>query len=598
MAQTLYAVNQYPIQILLSWVQAGEIAIPEIQRPFVWETKQVRELIDSLYKGYPVGYLIAWKNHDVRLKTGENSAGKKILIDGQQRITALMASILGKRVINSHYKKVSIKISFHPMKEKFETFTPAIEKDNEWFNDISVLIDNQTNLFNLVNEYIQNNPDCDQSTIFDRLQKLRNIVNNQIGLIELDNNLDIEEVTEIFIRINSKGKVLSQADFVMSKIAANESYRGHELRKLIDYFCHLSILPEDYEQISTMDEDFKKVEEVKKLSWLKNEKEDLYDPDYTDVLRVAFISQFGRGRLRDLVALLSGRNFETRTYEEDIAEKSFETLWNGVKEVVNETNFKRFMMILRSAGLCDKSLVGSINVVNYAYIVYLLLREEKIAPELIEKYVRKAYVFNILMERFAGNPEGTFDFDIKRIKEQGFIKYFESQEESQLSDTFWNVALPMKFNTPVSSSPFYRLYLAAQCSLNDKGFLSKAISVQDMVIHRGDVHHIYPKNYLKKQGYKQNKYNQIANYALTQQEVNIKISDNEPSVYIEQVKNQCETKELVYGGISDIEELRMNFQMNCIPEYMIEGNIPDFETFLSDRQKLMAKKLKTYYDKL
>ena len=119
-----------------------------------------------------------------------------------------------------------------------------------------------------------------------------------------------------------------------------------------------------------------------------------------------------------------------------------------------------------------------------------------------------------------------------------------------------------------------------------------------MVIHRGDVHHIYPKNYLKKQGYKQNKYNQIANYALTQQEVNIKISDNEPSIYIEQVKNQCETKELVYGGIDNIEELRINFQMNCIPEYMLEGNIPDFETFLSDRQKLMAKKLKIYYEKL
>jgi hypothetical protein len=598
MAQTLYAVNQYPIQILLSWVQAGEIAIPEIQRPFVWETKQVRELIDSLYKGYPVGYLIAWKNHDVRLKTGESSAGKKILIDGQQRITALMASILGKKVINSHYKKVSIKISFHPMEEKFETFTPAIEKDDAWFNDISVLIDTQTNLFNLVNDYIAKNPECDQSTIFDRVQKLRNIVNNQIGLIELDNNLDIEEVTEIFIRINSKGKVLSQADFVMSKIAANETYRGHELRKLIDYFCHLSILPEDYEQISSMDEDFQKVEEVKKLSWLKDEKEDLYDPDYTDVLRVAFISQFGRGRLRDLVALLSGRNFETRSYEEEIAEQSFEILWDGVKKVVNETNFKRFMMILRSAGLCHKTLVGSTNVVNYAYIVYLLLREEKVAPELIEKYVRKAYVFNTLMERFAGNPEGTFDFDIKRIKEQGFIKYFQSQEETQLSDTFWNAALPMKFNTPVSSSPFYRLYLAAQCSLNDRGFLSKAISIQDMVLHRGDVHHIYPKNYLKKQGFKQNKYNQIANYALTQQEVNIKISDNEPQVYINEVINQCDTKELVYGGIDNFEELKQNFKMNCIPEYMLTGDIPEFEVFLADRQKLMAKKLKEYYDKL
>jgi len=598
MSSTLYAVNQYPIQILLSWVQAGEIAIPEIQRPFVWESKQVRELIDSLYKGYPVGYLIAWKNHDVRLKTGENSAGKKILIDGQQRITALMASILGQQVVNSHYKKVNIKISFHPMKERFETFTPAIEKDSEWFDDIAFLLDNSTNLFNVVNEYIQKNPEADQAEIFNRLQKLKGIVNNQIGLIELDNNLDIEEVTEIFIRINSKGKVLSQADFVMSKIAANESYRGNELRKLIDYFCHLSVLPEDYEQISSLDDDFRNVEEIRRLSWLKNEKEDLYDPDYTDVLRVAFISKFGRGRLRDLVALLSGRSFETRTYEEEIAERSFEELWGGVVQVVNETNFKRFMMILRSAGICHKSLVGSVNVVNYAYIVYLLLKDQNVEPALIEKYVRKAYVFNVLTERFAGNPEGTFDFDIKRIKEQGFITYFDSLEQSQLGDNFWNVALPMKFNTPVASSPFYRLYLASQSALNDKGFLSKAISVQDMIVHRGDVHHIYPRNYLKNQGYKQNKYNQIANYALTQQEVNIKISDRSPEDYIGQVVEQCRSKETVFGAIDDFETLKANFEMNCIPSYMLDGHIPDFETFLADRQTLMSKKIKQYYEQL
>lgn len=323
MSTTLYAVNQYPIQILLSWVQAGEIAIPEIQRPFVWDSKDVRKLIDSLYKGYPVGYLIAWKNHDVRLKNGESSAGKKILIDGQQRITALMASVLGVKVINKHYKKTKIQISFHPIDERFEVFNPAIEKDSTWFKDISTLIDTNTNLFDLVNAFREENPEYDQSMIFERLQKLRSIVNNQIGLIELDSALEIEEVTEIFIRINSRGQRLSQADFVMSKIAANDEYDGHILRKLIDYFCHLSKLPEDYESMSTLDDDFQNIESIKKLSWLKNEREDLYDPEYTDVIRVAFISQFGRGRLRDLVALLSGRNFETRTYEEEIAEASF-----------------------------------------------------------------------------------------------------------------------------------------------------------------------------------------------------------------------------------------------------------------------------------
>lgn len=598
MSATLYAVNQYPIQILLSWVQAGEIAIPEIQRPFVWDSKQVRELIDSLYKGYPVGYLIAWKNHDVRLKNGESSAGKKILIDGQQRITALMASVLGMKVINQHYQKTKIQISFHPIEERFEVYNPAIEKDNSWFKDISVLIDNKTNLFNVVNEYIEKNEGYEQSEIFEKLQKLRNIINNQIGLIELDSALEIDEVTEIFIRINSKGQRLSQADFVMSKIAANDQYDGHTLRKLIDYFCHLSIQPEDYESISSLDADFKNVEAIRKLSWLKDEREDLYDPEYTDVLRVAFISQFGRGRLRDLVALLSGRNFEARSYEEEIVEQSFQTLWKGVQEVTNETNFKRFLMILRSLGLANKDLVGSVNILNYAYIVYLLMREEKKSPEVIEQYVKKAYVFNVLTERFAGNPEGTFDFDIKRIKEDGFVSYFDSLEQSRLGDTFWDIALPQKFNTPVASSPFYRLYLAAQCALSDKGFLSKGISVRDMVIHRGDVHHIYPKNYLKEQGYLQNKYNQIANYALTQQEINIKISDKSPEQYLQEVLNQCETKELVYGGIDSVEGLKENFEMNCIPEYMLRGEVPDFETFLKDRQVLMAKKIKRYYESL
>lgn len=593
----LYSVNQHPISILLSWVQADEIAIPEIQRPFVWDSKDVRKLIDSLYSGYPVGYLIAWKNHDVRLKNGELSSGKKILIDGQQRITALMTSVLGIKVIDKNYKKTRIQIAFHPLEHRFEVYNPAIEKDNSWFKDIAELV-NSNKSFQLVQEYVQKNPECTQEQVFESLQKLQAITNRQIGLIELDSSLDIEEVTEIFIRINSRGQRLSQADFVMSKIAANEEYDGHILRKLVDYFCHLSVVPEDYESMSSLDEDFQKIESIKKLSWLKNEREDLYDPTYTDVLRVAFISQFGRGRLRDLVALLSGRNFETRTYEIEIAEESFKTLWKGVKDVVNETNFKRFVMILKSAGLASKDLVGSTNVVNYAYIAYLLMKEAKVPSEIIEKYVKKAYVFNILTERFAGSPETTFDFDIKRIKEIGFVEYFDSLEKSGLGDTFWNVALPQKFNTPVSSSPFYRLYLAVQCALHDRGFLSKGISIQDMVIHRGDVHHIYPKNYLKKQGFSQNKYNQIANYALTQQEINIQISDESPESYIPKIINQCETKKLVFGGIDSIEELKENFEMNCVPAYMLEGNIPEFDVFLKDRQKLMAKKIKKYYETL
>src|SRR5690606_36546289 len=100
MRKQKYSVNQHLIESLLNWVKSGEIAIPEIQRPFVWEAAQVRDLLDSLYKGYPVGYIIVWKNPNVKLKDGSFSQGKKVLIDGQQRVTALSAALIGQTVVN------------------------------------------------------------------------------------------------------------------------------------------------------------------------------------------------------------------------------------------------------------------------------------------------------------------------------------------------------------------------------------------------------------------------------------------------------------------------------------------------------------------
>ena len=127
-----YNVQQQPVETLLSWIKSGEIAIPEIQRPFVWKAAKVRDLIDSLYKGYPVGYIITWRNPDVKLKNGELSAGKKVLIDGQQRITALTAAVVGQRVLNRDYKEKNIRISFNPLEEKFEVLNKAYENSPAW----------------------------------------------------------------------------------------------------------------------------------------------------------------------------------------------------------------------------------------------------------------------------------------------------------------------------------------------------------------------------------------------------------------------------------------------------------------------------------
>ncbi len=592
-----YSVNQHPIQTLLTWVQTQAVAIPEIQRPFVWDATKVRDLLDSLYQGYPIGYLIAWQNPNVKLKDGTNSVGKRILIDGQQRVTALMAALLGQKVVTKDYRRIRIAIAFHPLEKRFEVTNPAIRKDRSWIPDVSAIFRPDFKLMQTVKSYCESNSIENEDEIFESLESLKGIVNNPIGLIELNSNLDIETVTEIFIRINSAGSVLSQADFAMSKISVNEAYGGNNLRKAIDYFCHLAIAPEFYQQLQEVDEDFTRTDYFSRMSWLKSENDDLYDPSYTDMLRVAFTSKFKRGRLQDLVALLSGRNFETREFEEEISERSFNLLKTGVMDFMNENNFKKFIMILRSAGFIDSSMIRSQNSINFAYIMYLTLREMNCDQAEIESLVRKWFVLSILTSRYSGSPESTFDYDIRRIHENG-KSYIQSVFSAELSDAFWEVGLPQQMNTSVASSPSFNVYLAAQVKLKDKGFLSRDICVEDLVSLKGDVHHIFPREYLKKRGFTKGKYNQIANYAMTQSEINIAISSKPPSQYLTEALDQCNGGGLKYGGITRKDEMLENWKMNCIPENIVNMTIDDYEEFLEERRYLMAQKIKMYFSVL
>ena len=593
-----YSVNQHPIQTLLTWIKSGEIAIPEIQRPFVWSTTKVRDLIDSLYEGYPIGYLIAWRNPTVKLKDGTSSEGKRVLIDGQQRVTALMAALLGEWIVNKDYKRVKITIAFHPKEKKFEVSNPAIKKDKEWIPNIADIFSPDVKVLRFVSDYCEKNEISDHDEIYESIELLRGIVNNHIGLIELNADLDIETVTEIFIRINSQGAVLSQADFAMSKIAANEIYGGNKLRKCIDYFCHLSIAPEFYQQLSDVDKEFTSTEYFQKMAWLKNENDDLYSPSYTDMLRVAFTSKFKRGRLQDLVALLSGRNFKTREYEEIIAEQSFKQLEQGLLTFMNETNFKRFVMILRSAGFVESSMIRSQNAINFAYIVYLVLRRDNVEPSKIESNVRKWFVMSVLTGRYSASPESSFDFDIKRIYEIGFSEYIKEVEDAELSDAFWNAGLPQQMNTSVASSPYFKVFLASQVHANDKGFLSKKITVRDLITHRGDIHHLFPKNYLKKNGLTRGKYNQISNYVMMQSEINIAIGNKAPTEYFSKLIEYCNNGSESFGAITDIGEIQENFKMHCVPNEMENKTIEHYEKFLTERRKLMAEKIKNYYWRL
>ncbi len=593
-----YSVSQQPVETLLSWIKSYEIAIPEIQRPFVWKAAKVRDLIDSLYQGYPVGYIITWRNPDIRLKNGQVSAGKRVLIDGQQRITALTAAIVGQRVLDKNYKEINIRIAFNPLEEKFEVLNKALEKSPEWINNINPIINDEISITKAIKQYLEKNIGIDEDIVVERIENLKHIKTKQVGIIELDHSLNIDTVTEIFIRINQKGVVLSNADFVMSKIAADSEHGGNQMRKMIDYFCRLISDKNFIKHINDNDKTFIDTDYYKAIEWMAQGKDELYVPDYIDMLRVAYTYQFSRGKFSDLVALLSGRNFETRTYESEIAETSYNKLSNGLMAFVNQTNYQRFLVLIKSTGLIDKKLISSKNSLNFAYALYLKLRNEGYGEAKTQKYVKKWLIMSMFIGRYSGSSESKIDEDIKQINNKGIGNYLTQMEKAHLGDGYWEFGLVNDLETSSTNNNAYNLYLAAQCNTNITAFLSKDIKISFLIEQRGDIHHIFPKKYLIDHGYKQKAYNQVANYAYIEQAINLKLGTLSPRDYVNRVEEQIKQK---VSGISLIEseqELNKNMHDNDIPALIKTATSNDYEVFLSLRRQMMALKLRNYYESL
>lgn len=602
-----FTTTSMTISAILGLIKANDIAIPEIQRPFVWKSKQVRDLIDSLYRGFPVGYIILWKNPNVKLKDGTISSGKKVLIDGQQRITALMTAIAGREIYNEEYKLCRVKIAFNPIAalsgedeaELFAVQTPAHLKSKHWIPDIADIFSDEFSRFKFICDYCANNPDAITHEQLDSvLTKLNAIRTQSIGIIELSETLEIDIVTDIFVRINSKGTTLNQGDFVMSKIAADEAHGGNTLRKVIDYFCHLAVVPSYYDYILSHDKEFCNKSEgyIKKLEWLKNDNETVYDPKCDDIIRVVFMHQFQRAKLAELVKMLSGRDFDTREFKEEIIEDTYNRLYKGVAEFVNEYNFKQFVIAIKSAGFISNKLINSNMAIDFAYALYLILHESKeVSVSEIKRIVQRWYVLSVLTGRYSSSPESAFAKDLRQISEIGVVNTLENIEAAILSDNFWNVQIPQDLTNTSTNNPTYLVYLAAQVYFNDTSLLSQNVCVKELIELSGDVHHIFPKQYLKDNGFEKNLYNQEANYAYLDRPVNVSIGKQAPVDYFQKALKQCETKVVECGSITDIEELMHNFAINCIPNEVFEMDHTRYSEFLEKRRALMAEKIRKYY---
>lgn len=604
-----YDVDKVSIKNLLADIEQNRISMPEIQRPFVWDSTKVRDLIDSINRGFPIGYIITSVDPEMIQKDGTKAEGKTSIIDGQQRITALRASILGEEVINRYYKPVRIKIAYNPFanpdenENKFETLTPVIEKNTKWIHDISKIVNaDYSQISKFVSEYKAKNPDVSDDVINHAIAELQSLKDQEIGYIKLlSDQLTIDEVAEIFERINSKGVPLNQADFTMSKLASGGG-EGPNVRKLIDYFAHLAEEPEFYKHIESNDADFRQSGLLDKIAWLKDDRSDMYDPDYSDIIRTSFTYSFGRGKLADLVALLSGRNFEARTYEVQIADDTVRQLESAVLDFVNRSNYTDFLQIVESTGFIDSRMIRSKNAVNYSYVVYLIMKAGGANPSTIRSVVSKWFVMSVLTSRYGSSPESVIDRDVKEIMRNGAETYLKRIEESDLSEQFWNVALVNDFDKASQQHPYLNTFFAAQVYFGDNGFLSN-VTLRSIRSIKGDIHHTFPYDYLKKNGRDERYYyNQIANFVYMEKNTNIQIGNKKPADYMAIVYEQARSGKLdpkhPIGNITSLPQLQDNLKQNCIPDGFENMSIDDYDNYLATRRRLMVKKIEKYYKSL
>ncbi|MER0101581.1 DUF262 domain-containing protein [Corynebacterium sp. KPL2734] len=588
-----YTVNQQTVSVILGWIESNNIAIPEMQRPFVWTSKKVRDLMDSLYRGFPVGYLITWQSQAAPVKGGGHAGYQQILIDGQQRTTALRAAVAGEPVINKHFEKKRVVISFNPQSEEFATATPVLRRSPEWIYDIHEFLKGD-DVFEAMDEYLTKNPSADRRIVGKNLQQLMGIKNAQIGIISLSDELDIETVTEIFVRINSKGVPLSSSDFVMSKISA-QGEQGRNLRKTIDYFAHLSVSPQSYEELER-DTEFVQTKFWPKISWLKNDAEDLYDPTYVDLIRVASMVAFRRGQISYVVRELSGLDPETRKFDPERIPAAYDKFEDALLLSVNEYNFKKFLTIVKSAGFVSNKLFSSVNAVNFAYALFLIMREDKCSDSEVSSVVRRWLVMMLLTGRASGSFETGFERDLSRIARHGAKAALQEIEQSELTDAFWDFGLPQRLESSSINNPQFRSFLASQVKAKAQAFLSKHSSVHDMIEIQGDIHHLVPKDYLRKNGVNDKReYNQVANYAMTETAVNIRIGNRLPADYLDEVKAQIRSGQTTLGEITTEADFDKSFEENAVPASLFETTVENFEDFLIERRRLMAKKMKEYY---
>jgi hypothetical protein len=573
MAEVLFKKVDYTLKKLIEDIDMGEIGLPDIQRPFVWSTTKVRDLFDSMYRGYPIGYLLFWENgypgeHRTIGERPKQKVPRLLIVDGQQRLTSLYAVIKSKRVIDKNFHSTQIRIALHPMEEKFEVTNPAIEKDVTWIADISEVWDPSTSTYAFTNAYLQRlrgrrqiTPNDEQrvAQAIDRLQKL---IDYPLTALEISSSVDEDQVAMIFVRINSMGTPLNQADFILTLM----SVFWDEGRKELESFCRQAKTPPIDNKPSP-------------FNYYLN-------PNPDQLLRVAVALGFRRARLEHVYSLLRGKDLQTRQFSEEQRERQFQLLQKAQNDAIDLQNWHDFFKVLKRAGYQSAQLISSQLAVLYTYALWLIGKYDFNAdPFHLRELMARWFFMVSLTGRYTGSPETRMEQDLALFREattaHDFGSILDQQIDAVLTKDYWEVTLPNELETASARNTGQFAYYASLCLLNAPVLYSK-MKVAELLDPTSKAkksslerHHLFPRGYLSRKGVKENRLiNQMANYALVEWSDNIRISDQPPREYVPEMEK-----------LFSSEELAEMYEWHALPERWYEM---DYQTFLEKRRKRIA----------
>jgi len=581
MSETVFTKVDYDLNSLVKYIELGEIGLPDIQRPFVWKNAKVRDLFDSMYRGYPVGYLLLWRNglaDDRPIGTDvKQKPPRLVIVDGQQRLTSLYAVVKGVPVVRENYDSEQICIAFNPLEERFEVVDAAIRRDKAFIPDISRIWSNDTDIFEVVDDYLEELRTSREVTeeetkrIKKAISKLQSLTTFPFTALELAADISEEDVSDVFVRINSKGTPLNQADFILTLM----SVFWDEGRAELERFSREARQP---------------------TRGTASPFNYFIEPDPAQLLRVCVGVAFKRARLQYVYSILRGKDLETERFSDERRIEQFDRLKDAQSRVLNIQYWHDFLNCIRLAGFRSGKMISSQNNLLFSYILYLIGRTEIGVEEFtLRKTIAQWFFMSAVTGRYTGSPESALESDLARLRDvdspELFVGRLQNICDISLTNDFWATTLPNDLATSSPRSPSLFAYYAAQVLLDARALFSNARvgDLLDPATHASrsavERHHLYPKGYLATLNVTDTREtNQIANYAYVEWTDNNKISDQAPADYLPQLKARFTHPEL-----ADM------YHHHALPENWEQM---DYHTFLEQRRELMAQIIREGYQRL